>query len=156
MYTEEIHNLLTIKFLEESFQDCFLVGIEQHGKTISVFLDSDTVISFDRCKAISRFLENEFDQNNWFGTDYILEVSSAGIDRPLTFPRQFIKNIGRGLSINTIDSQEFNGTLISADQEQLTLSWEEIRKEKNKKIKEIHETKIPYSSIKEAKIIVKI
>ncbi|MBK7243274.1 MAG: hypothetical protein IPH98_05345 [Saprospiraceae bacterium] len=86
----------------------------------------------------------------------MLEVSSAGIDRPLTFPRQFIKNIGRGLSVQLNDSQEFNGTLISADQEQLTLSWEEIRKEKNKKIKEIHETKIPYSSIKEAKIIVKI
>ncbi|MBK9960272.1 MAG: ribosome maturation factor [Saprospiraceae bacterium] len=156
MYTEEVHNLLLEKFKEENFQDCFLVALEQKGKNVGVFLDSDSGIQLEICRQISRFLEEHFDQNKWFGVDYVLEVSSAGLSRPLKFPRQYVKNIGRELKMVQIDGSQLQGKLIQADLEKITLEWEEIRKENKKKIKEIKQILVPYQQIKEAKIIVKI
>ena len=156
MYTEEIQNLLSEKFREEGFQDCFLVSIEQQKKNILVFIDSDSGLNLDKCQKISRYLESVFDEKSWFGEDYMLEVSSPGIDRPLVFPRQYLKNIGRELEVILADGSEIRGNIIDSNNESVTLSREEIRKEGKKKIKEIIESQLPYNSIKEAKIVIKI
>ena len=141
MYTEEIHNLLTAKFQEESFQDCFLVGIEQTKKSIRIFID---------------YLESHFDEKNWFGLDYLLEVSSPGIDRPLLFPRQYKKNIGRELQLILKDGTESQATIKEVADDHVIVTREEIRKEGKKKVKETIETHLPYDIIKEAKIVIKI
>lgn len=62
--TEELHQKLIDKFQEESFLDCFVVAIEQKGKQVSVYLDSDSAITFERCKMISRYLESWLDEKN--------------------------------------------------------------------------------------------
>ena len=76
MFTEEIENLLTEKFKEEGFLDCFLVEIEQNGKHLGVFMDSDSPLSFDRCKEVSRIVEAFLDDKKYLGEDYLFEVSS--------------------------------------------------------------------------------
>lgn len=156
MYTEEIHNLLNQKFEEEGFRDCFVIDIEQNGKNIWVFLDSDSSITYDICKAVSRHLEAVFDEKSWFGDDYILEVSSAGLSRPLQFPRQYVKNLGRDLKIKLKDDSSHEGKIIKADPETITIEFEEISKEGKKKIKSLKNLDIKYSNIKEAKIIARI
>ena len=156
MHSEEIQNLLTEKFREEGFLDCFLVSFEQHNKNIQVFIDADSGVNFEKCQKISRYLESVFDETSWFGADYVLEVSSPGIDRPLIFPRQYLKNIGRELQVKLSDDSEITGSIIDVNELGVTLSREEIRKEGKNKIKEIIETQLPYSSIKEAKIVIKI
>ncbi|MBK9729514.1 MAG: ribosome maturation factor RimP [Saprospiraceae bacterium] len=156
MYTEEIQNLLAKKFEEEGFQDCFLVSIEQNKKNIQVFLDADSGINFEKCQKISRYLEAIFDEKAWFGEEYVLEVSSPGISRPLVFPRQFRKNIGRELQVKLPDGTEFSGNILDANDQIVTISREEIRKEGKKKIRETIETQLPYNTIKEAKIVIKI
>ena len=156
MYTEEIQNLLAEKFQEEGFQDCFLVAIEQKPKNIQIFVDADSGITFEKCKKISRYLETIFDANNWFGGDYILEVSSPGLDRPLVFPRQFVKNLGRDLVIRLLDGSELEGNLQLANDQTISLLKEEIVKEGNKKVKKSIETQLPYNSIQEAKLVIKI
>lgn len=156
MYTEEIQDLLAKKFQEESFRDCFLVTIEQFGKTTRVFVDSDSGLNFEKCQKLSRYLEKYFDENNWFGPDYILEVSSPGLTRPLMYPRQYVKNIGRELQVKLSDGTLTQGTILDADASLLTLGREEIRKEGKKKIKENIELQLPYTAIAEAKIVIKI
>ncbi len=156
MRTEDIHNLLITKFEEEGFRECFVVGIEQKGKSIKVFLDSDTGITLENCRSISRYLEGIFDEKLWFGTDYVLEVSSAGLSRPLVFARQYIKNIGRDMEIILLDGLKIEGTLIEADQNIAKISYTETRKENKKKITETIIKEIPYSNIKVAKIMAKI
>ncbi len=156
MYTEEIHNLLNAKFEEEGFRDCFLIEIEQKGKNISIFIDSDQSITFEICKAVSRHLEAVFDEKAWFGVDYILEVSSAGISKPLRYPRQYIKNLNRDLKVLCQDGSSHQGKIIEADQEKVGIEFEEITKEGKKKIKLIQKIYINYSTIKEAKIIARI
>lgn len=156
MYTEEIQNLLAEKFREEGFQDCFLVAIEQRKKNVQVFIDADTGLNLDKCQKISRYLESFFDEKSWFGEDYVLEVSSPGIDRPLVYPRQYRKNKGREVQILLTDGSEIMGNIVEADENGITLAREEIRKEGKKKVRETIETQLVYNSIKEAKIVIKI
>jgi len=156
MDTENIANLLLAKFQEESFMDCFLVDIERSAKKIAVFVDSDSGMTFQKCQQLSRYLEGIFDEKNWFGDDYILELSSPGITRPLRFARQYVKNIGRWISVETTDGSMYKGILSDADEEKITVKWEEIKKEGKKKIKEEKVLILEYNQIKEAKIQIKI
>ena len=136
--------------------DCFLVEIEQNGKHLGVFMDSDSPLSFDRCKEVSRIVEAFLDDKKYLGEDYLLEVSSPGIDRPLKFPRQFIKNIGRNIIVRYGTEERAEGVLTSADEEKITVSWEEIYKEDKKKIKKNMQVSIEYKLIHEAKIQIKL
>jgi len=154
--TEDIHNLLTEKFREEDFRDCFVVGIEMTGKKISVFIDSDKSVTLETCRSLSRYLENIFDEQQWFGEDYVLEVSSSGLSRPLIFPRQFVKNIGRDLEIFIPDGSRLEGKILEADDRQVTIGYENVRRENKKKIKEQIVKSVPYSEIKIAKILARI
>lgn len=156
MYTEEIARVVQEKFGEDGFQDCFLVAIEQHGKTTGVFIDSDSGIGFEKCQKLSRYLEAQIDQNKWLGEDYILEVSSPGLSRPLVMPRQFKKNVGRHLQIKLKEGEDVSGILLKADDESIVIQSELVRKEGKKKIQETIEIEIYYTAINEAKIIIKI
>lgn len=158
MYTEEIENLLNEKFQEEGFLDCFLIEIVQKGKKTEVFIDSDSGMDFGKCHAISRYLEAVIDEKAWFGLDYILEVSSPGLDRPLKFPRQYKKNIGRKMKLITLTGEKMEGILKEADDNGVLLFWEEILKDSTskKKIKKEIESKFEYKNIKEAKIQISI
>ena len=104
----------------------------------------------------SRYLESHLDEKKWLGEDYVLEVSSAGIGRPLIFPRQYLKNVGRLLKIIQTDGGFQEGTIVQADDQKVILEWTEERKENKKKIKETQRLEIPYEQIKEAKIQIKI
>ncbi|MCC6816342.1 MAG: hypothetical protein IT267_08025 [Saprospiraceae bacterium] len=156
MYTEELHNLLNQKFQEEGFRDCFVVDIVQGGKNITIFIDSDQSITYDICKSVSRYLEAILDEKLWFGDDYVLEVSSSGLSKPLKFPRQYIKNIGRDLKIQTIEGNLYEGKITNADNETVKIEFLIIQKEGKKKIKSLQELELKYSNIKEAKIIARI
>ena len=156
MFTEEIENLLTEKFKEEGFLDCFLVEIEQNGKHLGAFMDSDSPLTFDRCNEVPRLVEAFLDDKKYLGEDYLLEVSSPGIDRPLKFPRQFIKNIGRNIIVRYGTEERAEGVPTSADEEKITVSWEEIYKEDKKKIKKNMQVSIEYKLIHEAKIQIKL
>lgn len=154
---EHILPLLEQKFSEPGFEDCFLVEIVFHDvqNKVEVFIDADNGLSFDRCQKVSRHLEAYLDENNIIGEQYILEVSSPGISRPLTFLRQYKKNIGRKLQITLRDDSKYEGTLVSAgDDDVITIHYISKRKEGKKNIKEEINQDIKLEDIK--KSIVKI
>ncbi|HRI00714.1 MAG TPA: ribosome maturation factor [Saprospiraceae bacterium] len=151
-YSENIANLLLEKFQEEKYQDCFLVDIETGPKKVSVYVDSDSMINFEKCQELSRYLEAVLDEKKWFGEDYVLEVSSPGLSRPLKFLRQYQKNIGRTLKVKNSEDQVMEGQLIKATEQSIILSKEEKVKEGKKNIKVVIEQEIPFGLIKEAKV----
>jgi ribosome maturation factor RimP len=65
-------------------------------KTLQVMADrSDgSLISVDDCAVISRALSAIFDVEEPLSGAYDLEISSAGIDRPLTRPKDFVTYAG--------------------------------------------------------------
>ena len=58
-------------------------------------------IDIDDCAAISRTLSDEFEIEDPIDGQYNLEVSSAGIDRPLTRPKDFTTFVGYEVKIQT-------------------------------------------------------
>lgn len=123
------------------------LDIDNLGK-ISVYLDSDTNITIDDCVKVSRYIEKNLSKLN---DDYQLDVSSHGIENPLTNARQYPKHIGHLLQIKTIDNQIIKCKLINYEAEKLTI---EIQNKNNKKEKE--EKIIDLSQIKECKEILKL
>lgn len=132
--------------------DLFLVEVKMHsnGKLI-ILMDGDQGINIQDCVAISRHVGYHLEEENVVEHAYNLEVSSPGIDTPLTLLRQYLKNIGRSISITTIDGSKREGKLLAASDDSIQL--EEIKKEKGKKAVKIENT-IFLNQIKETKVLI--
>lgn len=102
-------------FLKED-KDLFLISVLVKGKEpkqkVLVIIDGDNGVNIDQCAAISRSLSHYLDENELIDSAYQLEVTSAGIDSPIQLPRQYRKNIGRGLKITMNDGSLLEGKLL--------------------------------------------
>jgi ribosome maturation factor RimP len=150
--TERIGQLLEEKYAsDELFADCFTVDIElKPGNKLFIYADSDSGLSLEKCQKLSRHIEHILDENGWLGETYGIEVSSPGIDRPLKFPRQYVKNIGRTLYVRKADKTEYTQELKSADEAQIILTEIVVERDGKKKLKKEVETAIPYDQIEKA------
>ena len=129
--------------------DKFLVEVKvRTGNRIMVFVDSDTLLTIDDCAGLSKFIESHLDRES---EDFELSVSSPGIDMPYRNIRQYLKNIGREVSVITNDGIRRIGTLVSADQQGLGL----LEAIKIKKVVTEIRHRIEYTDIKETKEIIK-
>jgi len=54
-------------------------------------------ISIGECAGVNRAIANLFEQENILKADYMLEVSSPGIDRPLTSVKDFLRSYGKDI-----------------------------------------------------------
>lgn len=141
------------KLAEPDFQDCFWLDVQLYpNNKLEVILDSDTGISFDTCRRISRHLEATIDEESWLGPKYTLEVSSPGVDRPLKLQRQYPKHIGRKLAVKMEDGSKYEGRLTTVDDATITLTYKERRKEGKKKVTEEIVTQLVLTDIAEAKV----
>lgn len=59
------------------------------------------LISVDDCARVSRDVEALLDERPDLGERYVLEVSSPGLERPLTKPRDFERFAGKQVAIRT-------------------------------------------------------
>ena len=74
------------------------------GKVL-ILVDGDHGINIDDCAEISRKLSKMLDDAGWMNDRYMLEVSTPGIDRPLTTVRQYKRNVGRRLKLKLKEGQ---------------------------------------------------
>ena len=154
MIEQTIPQLLAEKFQESEFDDFFLVDLKLGiNNKLEVFVDSDSQVAFEKCRKISRFLEEHLDQEGWLGDRYVLEVSSPGVGRPLKFLRQYHKNIGRKVEVTTSEGKQV-GQLVAVTEQSITLEREEKKKKGKKRVKEIVQAEIPVAQIEQT--IVKI
>ena len=152
---EKINHLLTEKFQEENFTDCFLVGIELHkNNKLDVFVDSDKGLALDKCRQISRFLESYLDEEKWLGEKYTLEVSSPGLTKPLKLKRQYEKNIGRNLEITLADGSVKTAELKAVAADSIQVEEVVVVKEGKKKKKMIVQSDLHFENIKKALVVI--
>lgn len=154
MIENKIEELLIEKFKEGEFQDCFLIEINMLSKKmIEITLDADEGLTLEKCQRISRHVENWLDTEGVMGEDYTIEVSSPGVSRSLVYPRQYTKHIGRTLEVTCksespdTEGVKYEGKLQLADNQSITLEYEEVRKEGKKKIKETIVKTLPFEKI---------
>ena len=94
----------------------------QVRQTLQVMIDVEDAsreITVEDCAKVSRALSKVLDEKDPIKNEYSLEVSSPGIDRPLTKPKHFERFKGYEAKIETVDSVEnrkrFKGILVDVD-----------------------------------------
>ena len=152
MIEDKIEQLIHQAINELEYDDCFLVDLKVNNTRVEIFLDSDESVTFEKCRKISRKIEAVLDEEQWLGEKYTLEVSSAGVGKPLKFTRQYIKNIGRTIEIKKTDGEKVKGELVDADDDKVVVKFMETIKEGKKKKKVEQVLEIPRADIKESKI----
>ncbi len=127
----------------------FLVDLKlKPGNSIQVLLDADQGVSLNKCVAYHRALYNKIEEASFFEPgDFLLEVSSPGLDEPLKMNRQYVKNIGRLVDIVLKDGRKISGKLLAAEPQILL----EETKGKGKKQEIVQHTFLP-EQIKTTKI----
>ena len=134
--------------------DKFIVEVKvKQGNRIMVFMDADNGVTIDDCVKLSRLIESNLDRNT---EDFELEVSSAGLDFPLTSARQFKKNIGKEVKVILKGGITKTGMLTNISDNEIEIT-ETITERINKK-KEVR--KVPVSlaldQVKETRLVIHI
>ena len=121
--------------------DIFIVHISV-GKDNKIYVrvDKQEGITLDECMQINRFIESSLDREK---EDFELEVSSPGLGEPFKVVPQFLKSVGRTISVTDKDGKKYTGLLKHIENEEITLVAEErVKDEKTKKkisvVKEYH------------------
>ena len=100
------------------------ITITSAGKRsmLTVIVDGDTHLSLDQVtvatKAISEIVENLPTLGN---NPFTLEVTSPGLDRPLTKPRHWRKNQDRLIKIVLTDGKEISGRIKDSTESSVTV-----------------------------------
>lgn len=107
--------------------------------TLTFFIDTDKEggISLDDCEAVSRAIDPLLDSADFLPDSYNLNVSSPGLDRPLTLERDFKKNNGKEIEISfykQIDGKKkISGVLTAWSDADVTITVGSEQKTYNKK-----------------------
>lgn len=140
--TEKVHTLLE-PLLEGT--DMFVVNIKvKPVNNVKVYLDADGGLSIDKSATVNRKLYALLEESQMFTDgDFSLEVSSPGVDEPLTQKRQYLKNKGRTVLVTLADGAEKTGVLKEVGDEVITL---EMKGTKQKPV--VTTAEIPFTDIK--------
>ncbi len=107
-----------------------LVEVEVSGhsgrRVVRIMIDGDEGVDVDQIAAMSRGLSELLDEDeDVVPGGYTLEVTSPGVDRPLTEPRHFVRNVGRNLRVEHEakgEPTETEGKLAEADDDAIVLN----------------------------------
>jgi ribosome maturation factor RimP len=93
---------------------------------LRVLVDADGGINLDDVAVVSREISAALDEAEEAGGEvlageYQLEVGSPGVDRPLTLPRHWRRNVGRLVTVNGV-----TGRVTAADDRGIVLDNREI------------------------------
>ena len=92
-------------------------------RIVTCIVDGDASLNLDQVTSVSRVISELLDEAAFMGeTPFTLEVTSPGVDSPLTQPRHFAKNVDRLLKIIKLDGSEVTGRILSNTDHDVTLS----------------------------------
>ena len=102
-----------------------IVSAKEHDRNIfRVLVTADNGISLDKCAEISRMISPILDVNEPMSGEYVLEVSSPGIERKLKKKEHFIASVGEKVRVKDFSTEVYKGQLIYADDEKIVIKTE--------------------------------
>ena len=130
------------------FEGMALIDVEFHsgpnGWVLRVIIDKPGGVTLEDCATVSRQLGDVLDANLERDEPYHLEVSSPGLDRPLTKPKHFVSFEGRPAVIRTNrpveGKKQFRGILAGLSDGTVKLVVDELT------------VSIPYEAIAKARL----
>ncbi|GGE53689.1 ribosome maturation factor RimP [Streptosporangium jomthongense] len=117
-----------------------------HQSLLRVFIDDvENGIGIDDCEKVSRQISGVMDVEDPIQTEYTLEVSSPGMDRPLFRPEQYQAFVGHKVQIRLRMAFEgrrrFQGVIKGVEGDDIVVVVDD------------HEYLLPFDSIEKAHII---
>ena len=99
------------------------VATPGNHRIVTCIVDGDFSLNLDQVTSVSRVISELLDEAAFMGeTPFTLEVTSPGVDRPLTQPRHFAKNVDRLLKIVKLDGSAVTGRILSNTDQDVTLT----------------------------------
>ena len=94
---------------------------------LRIFIDKDGGVDINDCERMSRALDDPLDEADPIAGEYILEVSSPGVERELIRPEHFEAFIGADIMVKMIRplegiGKEFKGVLSDYDDGMVTVT----------------------------------
>ncbi|PAV47998.1 ribosome maturation factor RimP [Pseudomonas sp. HAR-UPW-AIA-41] len=127
--------------------ECWGIEFISQGRhsLLRVYIDHANGIQVDDCEKVSRQVSGVLDVEDPISSEYTLEVSSPGMDRPLFTLEQFAKHAGEQVKIKLRSPFEgrrnFQGLLKGVEEQDVIVQADE------------HEYLLPVDSIEKANII---
>lgn len=118
-----IENKHIEKLVKEQIEgtSLFLIEVKVDSRnTITIFVDSPEGVTIDQCVEISRHVEHSLDRES---EDFSLEVSSPGIGQVFKVHQQYIKALGRTVSVITGDGRRLDGVLKQVNEDKIELEY---------------------------------
>lgn len=117
---QEVTELLDPILEEMGFELVDVQFLSKQGRwVLQVFIDTEGGVTIDDCARVSGEIGDLIDVRDIIEHEYVLEVSSPGINRPLKKPKDFHWACGRKVKIQTREPLEgrknFTGTLERVD-----------------------------------------
>ena len=114
--------------VEATGHDLEDISVSPAGKrrVVRVIIEKDGGVTLDDIATVSRGVSDlldtaEAEDPDLLGGAYVLEVSSPGVDRPLTAPRHWRRNVGRLVKATLSDGALVAGRITKADELELVL-----------------------------------
>lgn len=121
---------------------------------LSILIDKDGGITVEDTTALTEIISPVLDQitPDPFPEQYMLEVSSPGLERPLKTAESITNAVGSYINVSlykAIDKiKAFQGDLVAFDGQTLTINYLEKNRQKT--------VEIPYQSVAKARLAVKL
>lgn len=148
--TQQLEDLLepVISSMEYEFVGLEYVSQGRHS-TLRVYIDSENGVGVDDCADVSRQLSAVLDVEDPIASEYALEISSPGLNRPLFKLSQYEQFIGEEVKFKTIKPQlengqrKFKGIIIGIEKDNVIFDIEN------------ESLSIPFNNIDKANIVAK-
>jgi len=143
---DQVSELITPALHQAGYflEDVNIVSPGQH-RIVTVIVDGESGLNLDQVTVASKLVSELLDAATFMGeTPFTLEVTSPGIDRPLTLPRHFAKNVDRLLKVTKTDGITVTGRILSNTESDVTLSVTEK--------KDVKEVVVALTDIKRATV----
>lgn len=113
-------------------------------RVVTVVVDGPTNLNLDEVTAITKEISAILDESEFMGsTPFTLEVSSPGVDRPLTLQRHWEKNVGRLVRSVMVNGEVVTGRVDVVHDESVCVIVEG---------KVAHKIELPFIEIKRAQV----
>jgi ribosome maturation factor RimP len=92
-------------------------------RVLRIAVDKDGGVTLDDVAEATSRISEALDSSDVMGEQpYTLEVGSPGVDRPLTLPRHWRRNVGRQVKVTARDGSTVLGRLTGTDETSATLT----------------------------------
>lgn len=121
------------------------VQVRARRRTVCLLVDKAGGVTIEDCARISRRVEDLLDTEDLIPFQYVLEVSSPGLDRPLRKPNHFERFAGERVEIRMADGygsrRRFTGTLVGLEGDDVCVA-----------LAEGEQVRLPLASVESARV----